>query len=57
MTLTRQFADNGHPKIANELGKLSINIVNTFTEGVEQVPTALYQLDNEVCCIHVCVQF
>lgn len=57
MTLTRQFADNGHPKIANELGKLSINIVNIFTEGVEQVPTALYQLDNEVCCVRVCVQF
>jgi hypothetical protein len=45
--LTLQFADNGHPKIANELGRLSISIVNTFSGGIEQIPAALYQLDHE----------
>ena len=55
--LTGQFAENGHPQIANELGKLSISIVNTFAKGVDLVPTAMYQLDNEVCHIQAGIQF
>ncbi|RMJ21144.1 hypothetical protein PHISP_07988 [Aspergillus sp. HF37] len=45
--VAQHFADNGHPKIANELGRLSISIVNTFSGGIEQIPAALYQLDHD----------
>ncbi|EAW11445.1 uncharacterized protein ACLA_091430 [Aspergillus clavatus NRRL 1] len=41
------FRKHGQHKSANELGKLSIMIVNAFSEGVEHIPDNEYMLDED----------
>lgn len=43
-----QFRNHGQHKSANELGKLSIMIVNAFTEGIDQIPASDYALEEVV---------
>ena len=43
-----QFRNHGQHKSANELGKLSIMIVNAFSEGVDNIPATEYVLEEVV---------
>lgn len=43
-----QFRNHGQHKSANELGKLSIMIVNAFSEGVDNIPATAYVLEEVV---------
>ncbi|KAL4890802.1 hypothetical protein BDV59DRAFT_194740 [Aspergillus ambiguus] len=42
------FRKHGQHDSANELGKLSIMIVNAFSEGLDHIPTSAYIMDDEV---------
>lgn len=39
---------HGELSTANELGKLSIGIVNAFSKGVDNIPSAEYELEVSV---------
>lgn len=43
-----QFRKHGQHKSANEMGKLSIMIVNAFSEGIDQIPANDYALEEMV---------
>ena len=43
-----QFRKHGQHKSANEMGKLSIMIVNAFSEGIDQIPANDYILEEMV---------
>lgn len=48
LTDNTQFSDNDQIKIANELGKLSIRIVDLFSQGIDLIPSAEYEMEHDV---------
>lgn len=48
LTGSTQFRKHGQHKSANEMGKLSIMIVNAFSEGLEQIPSSEFALEDMV---------
>ena len=48
LKVSMQFRKHGQHKSANEMGKLSIMIVNAFSEGIDQIPANDYALEEMV---------
>lgn len=51
LTISNKFRKHGQHNSANELGKLSIMIVNAFSEGLEQIPSSEFAFEELVSCL------
>lgn len=51
LMINTKFRKHGQHNSANELGKLSIMIVNAFSEGLEQIPSSEFVFEEMVSCL------